>query len=249
MKVSRILVATAALAAASSAYAGLAISTAPIAAFAPGYTIASPSGGNPQTPAQTGQFVNGGTSLTQTFVTGAAGFQLDRIVIDSGGKAGTTVKLSIFQNPVGGANSDGFVNTSFSTDLLGAGNGLTGTVFGSGGPQLLTFDFTGSDELTLLPNTKYAFQINSTGDASTSFNWIRSNQDELAAGNLYQGGNEQDFAGTPGTANGRGARYALGTPAQLDGLFAIYAVSVPEPTAVAALGLGGAAIIKRRRRA
>src|SRR5687768_4414615 len=103
----------------TTALAGVNVSTSADApSFSPGFTIASPISGRPQAVSQSNQQPSGGTSLTQTFRTGASGFQLDRIEIYSGGKAGGTGRLNLYPEPVGGADTDGFVNTSFSTDLF-----------------------------------------------------------------------------------------------------------------------------------
>src|SRR3982750_4467464 len=83
---------------AATASAGI-ISPAPTSAdgpsFAPGFVIASPVDGSPQVPMTVNQQASAGISQTQTFVTGPAGFTLDRIDIYSGGKAGGTGRLNI----------------------------------------------------------------------------------------------------------------------------------------------------------
>ena len=125
----------------------------------------------PQSEMTVNQQVSAGTSLAQTIKTGAAGFTLDMIDIYSGGKGGGTGRLNIYPAPVGGENTDGFVNTSFSTDLLNGGAGLEFTFNGSSGLQYIRLDLTGADEITLAPNTKYAVEIDVvTGQMS----WQRS---------------------------------------------------------------------------
>lgn len=235
---------------ASAAHAAVTVTADPAGAFAPGYTIVSPAGGDGTTVSQTNQFQTGGNALTQTF-TVTSGFQLDRITILGGGRAGGTLTLSIY--PLanafeGGQDADGYVNTSFATDLLGGGAGATAVAFGNGGTNLTTFNFTGTDEVTLAPG-RYAFDVKINGDATSSFSWIRSNQSEYTGGNIYQGAIEGGFNGTP-PANGRGQRNAVGGSPQRDGLFAMYAVApIPEPTSLAAIGLGAMTLVARRRRA
>ena len=210
--------------------------------FSPGFVIASPLSGSPQAVSQSNQQVSAGTTLTQTFRTGATGFQLDRIDIYSGGKGGGTARLNIYPDPVGGEDSDGFVNTSFSTDLLNGGAGLEFTFFGSAGNQYMSLDLTGTDEIFLDPNQQYAIEIDVL---EGQFSWQRSNQGEYPSGNIYQGATEMNFNGTP-PANGRGERYQVGGSPQRDAFFAIYAV--PEPGSLAILGMGAIGLLRRRRR-
>jgi hypothetical protein len=194
----------------------------------------------------TNQQVGTGTSLTQTFMTGASGFPLDKIVIYSGGKAGGTANLNLYPAPVGGADTDGFVNTSFSTDLFNGGAGLPFTFFGSGGQQYMTLDLTGADEITLAPNTKYALEFDITSGGAGAFSWMRSGSGQYPDGNLYAGSSEMNFNGTP-PANGRGERDQVGGTPQRDAGFALYAV--PEPGSLSLIAIAGMALLRRRRSA
>jgi hypothetical protein len=212
--------------------------------FPAGFAIASPTANNPQATSTVNQQVGAGTSLAQTFKTGASSLPLDKIVIYSGGKAGGDVRLNIYPDPVGGEDTDGFVNTSFSTDLLNGGAGLQFTLSGSPGNQYITLDLTGADEITLAPNQQYAIEFDVlTG--SGSFSWMRSSAGQYPDGNLYQGASELNFNGTP-PANGRGERDQVGGTPQRDAGFALYAV--PEPSSTALLTLGGVALLNRRSR-
>ena len=233
-------------AAAVPSFAGI-VSPAPTApdgpSFSPGFVIASPTSGGAQAVMTVNQQPSAGTSLAQTFRTGASGFQLDKIEIYSGGKGGGTARLNIYPEPVGGADTDGFVNTSFSTDLLNGGAGLEFTFNGSPGLQYITLDLTGSDEITLAPNTKYAIEIDVL---SGQFSWQRSASGQYPDGNLYSGGTEQNFNGTP-PANNRGERFQVGGTPQRDAGFALYAV--PEPGSLALVGIGSMSLLRRRRSA
>jgi hypothetical protein len=230
-------------AAAAPSFGGIVVSTqVDAASFAPGFTIASPTNGAAQAVMTVNQQPSSGTTLAQTFKTGASGFQLDRIVIYSGGKAGGTGTLNIYPAPVGGEDTDGFVNTSFSTDLLNGGAGLPFTFSGSATAQYITLDLTGTDEITLAASQKYAIEIDVT---SGTFSWMRSTSGQYPDGNLYSGASEFNFNGTP-PANGRGERDQVGGTPQRDGGFALYAV--PEPSGLAVAGLGGLVTLARRRR-
>jgi len=175
----------------------------------------------PQASDTVNQQVGPGITLTQTIRTGASGFKLDKLDIYSGGQAGATLTLNIYPDPVGGEDTDGFVNTSFSTDLLNGGAGLTFNVNGSPGLRYLRFDLTGADEITLAPNQQYAIELDVSGAGGSQFSWYRSSAGTYPDGNLYQGGTEFNFNGTP-PANGRGERDQVGGTPQRDGGLALY---------------------------
>ncbi len=177
----------------------------------------------PQSVLTVNQQVGPGTSLVQTIRTGASGFKLDKLDFYSGGQAGAAVRLNIYPDPVGGEDADGFVNTSFSTDLLNGGAGIQFNINGSPGLRYMRLDLTGADEITLAPNQQYAIELDilgTPGDGS-QFSWYRSGAGTYPDGNLYQGGTEQNFAGTP-PANNRGERFAVGGTPQRDAGLALY---------------------------
>jgi hypothetical protein len=178
----------------------------------------------PQTTATLNMFEEAGQSVTQTFKTGAEGFKLNMIDIYAGGFPGGTGMLNIYPDPVGGENTDGFVNTSFSDDLLGGGQGLPFTFNGNPGLHYLRLDLTGPDEITLAPNMQYAIEI----DVLTgTFSWQRSVAIGMYAdGNIYHAASEFGFNGTP-PANLRGERDQVGGNPDRDGAMALYG---PGPT-------------------
>jgi hypothetical protein len=177
----------------------------------------------PQTDLNVNQQRDPGNSLVQTIQTGASSFQLDRIDIYSGGQAGATVRLNIYPDPVGGEDADGFVNTSFSTDLLNGGAGIEFTLNGSPGLRYVRLDLTGADEITLAPNMQYAieFDILGTPGDGSQFSWYRSSAGTYPNGNMYVGLTEQNFNGTP-PANNRGERFQVGGTPQRDAGLALY---------------------------
>ena len=174
----------------------------------------------PQSALTVNQQVSTGTSLVQTIRTGASGFKLDKLDLYSGGQGGATVRLNIYPDPVGGEDTDGFVNTSFSTDLLNGGAGLEFTIGGSPGLRYVRLDLTGADEITLDPNQQYAIELDVTG-GNGQFSWYRSAAGTYPDGNLYSGASELNFAGTP-PANGRGERYQVGGTPQRDAGLALF---------------------------
>jgi hypothetical protein len=226
---------------AAPSMAGVTVSTlADGPSYPAGFVLTSSA--TPQATMTVNQQPAGGNSLTQTFKTGASSLPLDKIVIYSGGKAGGNVRLNIYPDPVGGENTDGFVNTSFSTDLLGGGAGVTVAVSGSPGTQYIVFDLTGTDEITLAANQQYAIEFDVLDGA---FSWQRSAAAGYADGNIYAGATEGSFNGTP-PADNRGQRFQVGGSPDRDGGFALYAV--PEPSSMALLAFGGVALLNRRSR-
>jgi hypothetical protein len=187
---------------------------------------------------------NAGISYTQTFRTGPNGFKLDGFDIYSGGKAGGTARLNIYPDPVGGENGDGFVNTSFSTDLLNGGAGLEFAFNGSPGLQYMRFNLTGADEITLAPNQQYAIELDIlTGQ----FSWQRSAAGTYPDGNLYRDATEGGFNGTP-PANNRGQRTQVGGSPDRDAALALYTIPEPASALLIAGGALGLMLGTRRRR-
>jgi hypothetical protein len=172
-----------------------------------------------------------GGAVTQTFVPTTT-FQLDKFMIRAAG-APTTGELYLYPEPVGGTESDGFVNVGFSTSLLNGGAALPYTFFGTATRTFLVFDLTGSDEIFLSAGTKYAIDLRPTGGGSMY--WMRDVNPYLA-GNIYARNPAPD-----------GQRFDV-AGGRRDGALALYAV--PEPAFMSLIGLGLIAFVtiaKRRR--
>jgi hypothetical protein len=204
---------------AAPSFAGLTVSTFPDSATWTGSPMIVTTT-TPQATLTVNQQVSGpDVTQTQTIKTGASGFKLDKLVIYAGGKGGGTGRLNIYPDPVGGENTDGFVNTSFSTDLLNGGAGLDFTFNGNPGLHYFSLDLTGADEITLAPNQQYAVEIDITGG---QWSWQRSaGPGAYLDGNIYQGATELNFNGTP-PANNRGERNQVGGTPDRDGGLALY---------------------------
>jgi hypothetical protein len=177
-----------------------------------------------------------GGAGTHTFVPDTS-FQLDKLMIRLAG-APTTGELYLYPEPVGGTNTDGFVNVGFSTSLLNGGAALPFTFFGTATRTLMEFDLTGSDQIFLSAGTKYALDIRNTGTGNMF--WMRAGTTPYL--NAYLPGNI--YARNPAPD---GQRFDVSGAGRRDGTLALYVV--PEPTAIlmAAIGALGLMAATRRR--
>jgi hypothetical protein len=229
--------------AAMAAQAGIEYSTLPDAAAWPDVPTLTTTL-TPQATMTVNQQTGAGNSQTQTITTGPDAIRLGHLDIYSGGKGGGTARLNIYPEFIaGGTNTDGFVNTSFSSDLLGGGAGLTFAFNGSPGAQYIRLDLTGADQIVLAPNSQYAIEI----DVLTGqWSWLRSAAAGYAGGNIYQAATENAFNGTP-PANNRGQRNQVGGSPDRDGGLALY--GIPEPTSMVlfSISLMGIGLVRRSR--
>jgi hypothetical protein len=216
--------------------------------WASGAVITTTTTNDPTASPSANDFVTPTVPLVQT-ITPASTFTLSAIQFLNGGQAGATGTFAIYQIPsfAGGKDTDGFVNTSFSTDLLGGGSGLAFQVFGDSGnpPQLTTFALSGADQITLTAGNVYAIEFDITG--GSSFGLLRSTDNEYAGGGDFQNTSlEANFNGTA-PANGRGERDAFFP--NTDFLMAVDSTAAaPEPASCGLLAIGAVALLRRRRR-
>lgn len=222
-----------------SASAGLTTSTYSVV---PNVWSGTPVLANTLTPDTDSTVSNGGgqnTAAAITFTTGASGFKLDKFAfVAAGGPSQGFVHL--YQSPVGGGESDGFLNVSFSIDLLGGGAGLPFTFFGTGSEVAFEFDLSGADEINLAANTRYALDFTAS-PADPTYNLFirRGGAFYTGGGNIYVNGN---VSGSP-----VGERYDVVGGARRDAPLALYSV-VPEPTSAVLLGMGGFLMLNHIRR-
>jgi autotransporter-associated beta strand protein len=104
--------------------------------------------------------------LAQTFQTGASGFTLGEIafVMNAGPDVNPDFSIHLFQlNNSVTPTSTGYALSSAeavgTNDLLGGGSGLTFNFNGGRPNSIQQFVFSGSDEVSLLPNTEYAIEL------------------------------------------------------------------------------------------
>lgn len=151
-----------------------------------------------------------GGAVTHTFVPDTT-FKLDKFMIRAAG-APTTGELYLYQEPVGGTESDGFVNVGFGNSLLTA---LPFTFTGVPDRTLLEFDLLGNNEITLQAGVKYAIDIRNTG--SDTMYWLRGETNLYSGGNIY----------TQANAAGDTQRFDTTGGGRLDGSLALFAAGVP----------------------
>jgi len=142
---------------------------------------------------------------------------------------------------LGAYPASGYPSTSASytpgslTDMLQSGDSFTYNAGASGAANVVELTFSGADaNITFQPNELYVFELDPTTSAATQ--WARGNLG--GPGEMYR--MNQFSSGNMGALNG----------ATRDGSFALTLApsSIPEPSTLALIGLGAAALGSLRRR-
>ena len=199
-----------------------------------------------------------GVAAGETFTTGATPFTLTAFQISNkGGSAvasGLSIHLYVLKSNITPSSTAYVPNTDAVTgspntsgDLLGVdgsgvGQGLTFTYGGATAPaagtsDLMEFDLSGADQVTLAANTLYTVEIWNT--STSSFFWSRN-------ATTYAGGQAYATGSTSGAVeNSTTSRNQLvgGAPRFAD--LAVFG-TVPEPTTLGGLALGGLVLLGRR---
>ncbi len=206
-------------------------------------SLAAPNTG---TTAQGNPAAGGGATaviLSETF-TPSSSFNLaaiDVVLGTTGGTATPTLSIGLY-NVTGVALGAGATYTP-GTDLLGGGSGFTFTLAGQNSSQdILSFDnTTTADQVSLVSGDTYAFEISTPVAQDSQVQWYRGGAVDT----------EGEMMGTADSTTARTTISALGLAggAPRTGELAVYGVSaVPEPTTLALIGAGLAAVVLVRRK-
>ncbi|MFA4943243.1 MAG: PEP-CTERM sorting domain-containing protein [Lentisphaeria bacterium] len=174
--------------------------------------------------------------------TPASTLQLDAIYITYNSNfttSGGSFALRLQAVNLNGDGSSTAYNYEQAANLLSALT-VSPTVSTDGSAKVMKFDFTGADQVTLNSGTLYAFELVGTapgaGTSASVFSWTRAGSSPYAGGDGFLIDTSTALDGTRTAINGTNER-DLG--------FAL--VAVPEPAALALLGLGAVGLLRRRQ--
>jgi hypothetical protein len=175
------------------------------------------------------------------FTVTSPGFKVGALAWTFSGSAAGNYGIHLFPfqgSSVYTPSAGGYVPASdLSADLLTGGASVAYS--GSGSSNVIFFDLTGADEVTLAPGI-YAFEVWNLGTNTGSIFPMRAGE-TYAGGSIYQTG--VDPAALSGSSSVGRNNVAGGTR---DGIFAVYAANVPEPTTLLSLAPVAVAALRRR---
>lgn len=179
--------------------------------------------------------------IGQTFTVNSPGFKVGALAWTFNGSASGNYGVHLFPFKAGGTytpTAGGYVPASdVNADLLSGGASVAYS--GSSSTNVIFFDLTDADEVTLAPGL-YTLEVWNLGSNTGSLFPMRAGE-TYAGGSVYQTG--VDATALSATSSVSRNNVAGGTR---DGIFAVYAAGVPEPTTM--LGLASVGILAARRR-